>query len=52
MAAATLNKEEYNVLIFADQILEELMNNASSISSHMVGLTSLMFFLSNSRCFR
>ena len=41
MAAALLNKEENTVLIFAERILSELLDNASLISLHVLQ----MFFL-------
>ena len=40
MAAALLSKDENTFLIFAGPILSELLNNASLIYLHVVGLTS------------
>ena len=40
MVAALLSKEENTGLIFAGQILSELLNNDALISLHVAGLTS------------
>ena len=44
MAAALLSKEKNTVLIFAGQILSELLNNAALIPLHVVGLTARASF--------
>ena len=40
MAAVLRSKDENIVLIFAGQIMSELLNNAALISLHVAGLTS------------
>ena len=49
MTAAPLSKEENTVLIFAGQILSELLNNDAFISLHVVSLISHASSC-NSRC--
>ena len=51
MAAALLSEEENTVLIFAEQILSELLNNDALISLHEVGLTSQASFFMHFQMF-